>query len=142
MEVISIGLAAIEIREDGKVGNRKPGDMVVGRVSVIRSRPNDPLDCVPFMDHYISMDESEIKDYVTRFSGIRPGDLDARTTVHWLTSSKSIYQKMRFLIDCGCKFVGHGLHTDFRIINLYIPTSSVMDTVTLSTFPGQRLPVV
>ena len=139
-EFISIGLAAIEIREDGSREVSKPGDMVVGRVSALRVKkdPNDPLDGVPFIDHYISMDESEIKDYVTRFSGIRPGDLDPRTSSHWLTSSKSIYLKLRFLVDCGCRFVGHGLHTDFRIINLYLPSGSLVDTVQLFHIPGQR----
>ena len=131
-EFVSVGLAAIEIREDGSREVGKPGDMAIGRVSVLRT------DGRPFIDHYIAMDESQVKDYVTRFSGIRPGDLDPATSVHWLTSSKSIYQKLRFLVDCGCKFVGHGLHTDFRIINLWISANSVIDTVELFHSPGQR----
>ena len=137
-EFISLGLAAIEIREDGSREIGKPGDMAVGRVSVLRVKPGDPLDGVPFMDHYIAMDEREIKDYVTRFSGIRPGDLDPATSTHWLTSSKSVYQKLRFLVDSGCKFVGHGLHTDFRIINLWVASSALIDTVELFHLPGQR----
>lgn len=131
-EFVSVGLAAIEIREDGSREIGKPGDMAIGRVSVLR------MDGRPFIDHYVAMDESQVKDYVTRFSGIRPGDLDPSTSPHWLTSSKSIYQKLRFLVDCGCKFVGHGLHTDFRIINLWISSNSVIDTVELFHLPGQR----
>ena len=139
-EFISIGLGAIEIREDGSREVGKPGDMAVGRVSVLRVKndPSDPLDGVPIFDHYISMDESEIKDYVTRFSGIRPGDLDVNKSEHWLVSGKSIYEKLRFLVDSGTKFIGHGLHTDFRIINLWVPTSSLIDTVQLFHMPGQR----
>ena len=131
-EFISIGLAAIEIREDGSREIGKPGDMAVGRVSVLRESG------VPFIDHYVAMDESEIKDYVTRFSGIRPGDLDPGSSTHWLVSSKSLYKKLRFLVDCGCKFVGHGLHTDFRIINLWVNSSALIDTVELFHLPGQR----
>jgi PAB-dependent poly(A)-specific ribonuclease subunit 2 len=132
-EFISIGLANMEIREDGSREIGKPGDMAVGRVSVLRASNG-----VPLIDHYVSMQESEIKDFVTRFSGIRPGDLDARTSPHWLVSSKSLYTKLRFLVDCGCKFVGHGLHTDFRIINLWVSASSLIDTVELFHISGQR----
>jgi PAB-dependent poly(A)-specific ribonuclease subunit 2 len=139
-EFVSVGLGAVEIREDGSREIGKPGDMVVGRVSVIRVKDDssDPMDAVPFIDHYVAMDEDEIKDYVTRFSGIRPGDLDVKKSLHWLVSSKAIYLKLRFLVDCGCKFVGHGLHTDFRIINLWIPAGSLIDTVQLFHLEGQR----
>ena len=139
-EFVSVGLADIEIREDGSREIGKPGDMVVGRVSVIRVKddPNDPLDGVPFIDHYVAMDEGEIKDYVTRFSGIRPGDLDVKKSRHWLVSAKTIYLKLRFLVDSGCKFVGHGLHTDFRIINLWVSSSALIDTVELFHLTGQR----
>ena len=139
-EFVSVGLAAIEIREDGSREIGKPGDMVVGRVSVLRIKDdaNDALDGVPFIDHYVAMEEGEIKDYVTRFSGIRPGDLDVVKSLHWLVSSKSLYLKLRFLVDCGCRFVGHGLHTDFRIINLWVSSSSLIDTVELFHLQGQR----
>ena len=44
----------------------------------------------------------------------------------------------RHLVDSGCVFVGHGLTTDFRIINLFVPPSQVKDTVELYRLPGQR----
>jgi PAB-dependent poly(A)-specific ribonuclease subunit 2 len=131
-EFISIGLGAMEIREDGSREIGKPGDMTVGRVSVVRENG------VPFIDHYVAVDETQVKDFVTRFSGIRPGDLDPATSSHWLVSSKALYKKLRFLVDCGCKFVGHGLHTDFRIINLWVPASALIDTVELFHLPSQR----
>ena len=45
---------------------------------------------------------------------------------------------MRYLIDIGCKFVGHGLKKDFRIINVHIPNDQVFDTVELFHKPRQR----
>ena len=137
-EFVSIGLAAMEIREDGSREIGRPGDMTVGRVSVLRVSEGDELDGVPFIDHYIAMDETDIKDYVTRFSGIRAGDLDPLTSPHWLTSSKTMHQKLRFMLDCGTKFVGHGLHTDFRILNLWAPQSALIDTVDMFHLRGQR----
>lgn len=90
------------------------------------------------MDHYIAMDEGDIKDYVTRFSGIRPGDLCPQKSPYWLTSSKRMHKQLRYMLDQGTKFVGHGLHTDFRILNIWAPQSAFIDTVELFHQKGQR----
>ncbi|KAF4692635.1 poly(A)-specific ribonuclease [Perkinsus olseni] len=144
-EFVAMGLASVEIREDGSKEVSSPGEMAVGRVSVLRADPMNPDDGdegikegTPFIDHYLRIDESEIKDFVTRFSGLVPGDLDPKTSRHWLVSSKSVCEKLRFLVDCGCRFVGHGLSTDFRIINLFVPQRNIRDTVELFHLPGQR----
>ena len=53
-----------------------------------------------------------------------------------LVPHKSVYKKLRMLVDLGCRFIGHGLAKDFRIINIYVPPDQVIDTVSLYHSPA------
>lgn len=92
---------------------------------------------MPIIDDYIRAVEP-VHDYLTRFSGLVPGDLDPASSPHFITQLKHAYLKLRYLIDAGCIFIGHGLKQDFKMINIVVPPEQVIDTVELFHFKRQR----
>jgi PAB-dependent poly(A)-specific ribonuclease subunit 2 len=104
-------------------------------VSVLRGQGIQ--EALPFIDDYISTSEP-ILDYLTEFSGIKPGDLDPKTSKHTVVPLKAAYKKLRMLVDLGCIFIGHGLLKDFRTINILLPSNQVIDTVDIFRLEGQR----
>ena len=98
----------------------------LARVSVVRGGSSDedgssrggssstPGGLVPVIDDYIRAVEP-VHDYLTRFSGLIAGDLDPALTKHHIVELKHAYLKLRYLIDAGCIFVGHGLKQDFKV---------------------------
>jgi len=88
-------------------------------------------------DDYILPSEAVV-DYVTRFSGITAEDLAPATTRHALVSNRTAYLKLRFFLDRGCIFVGHGLQKDFETANVFVSPDQIIDTVELWRLQNQR----
>lgn len=55
--------------------------------------------------------------FLPAYLPITAGDLDPALTSMTLIPLKVAYKKLRFLVDRGCIFIGHGLAKDFRIIS-------------------------
>ncbi|CBQ69014.1 related to PAN2-component of Pab1p-stimulated poly(A) ribonuclease [Sporisorium reilianum SRZ2] len=127
-EFVALNQEELEIRSDGTRSVIRPTKLSLARVSVVRGQGEKEGDA--FIDDHIYTQE-EVVDYLTKFSGILPGDLDPKTSRHTVVPLKAAYKKLRLLVDRGCIFIGHGLKKDFRIINIFVPPHQVIDTVDL-----------
>ena len=79
-----------------------------------------------------------VVDYLTRYSGLHPGDLDPSVSRHHITTMKAAYLQLRQLVDAGCRFVGHGLQKDFEMINVVVPPEQIVDTVAQHAHASQE----
>jgi PAB-dependent poly(A)-specific ribonuclease subunit 2 len=125
-EFVAVRQPEIEMNSDGEREIIRPIVYALARVSVVRGQGED--EGVPFIDDYINIREP-IVDYLTSYSGIRPEDLDANVSKHSLLPLKLVYKKLWILLNLGCKFLGHGLKQDFRVINIHVPKVQVIDTI-------------
>ncbi|CAN8075557.1 unnamed protein product [Agarophyton chilense] len=76
-----------------------PARKALARVSVIRGYGT--LKGVALIDDYVAVREPVV-DYLTRFSGLSEGDLDALRSSHKVSSLKTVYKRLRCLVDAGC----------------------------------------
>ena len=134
-EFVDLEKAEINVKADGSQEIVRPSKIGLARVSVLRG--SGVQEGSPFIDDYISVKEP-IVDYVTQYSGIKPGDLDPRTTSHNIVPLKVAYKKLWLLLNLGCVFVGHGLASDFRKVNIQVPKKQTVDTQYLFFHPGKN----
>lgn len=134
-EFVSISKPVLEIRSEGDYRTIRPTVHALARTSVLRGSGED--EGVPFIDDYVHIKETVV-DYLTSFSGIREEDLDPQKTKHNLVPLKIAYKKMWILLNLGCKFLGHGLKQDFRVINMHVPRAQIIDTIDLFFLPSRK----
>ncbi|QPG94530.1 poly(A)-specific ribonuclease [Epichloe festucae Fl1] len=127
-EFVAIRQPEIEMNSDGERETIRPIVYALARTSVVRGQGEH--EGLPFIDDYIAIQEP-IVDYLTSYSGITQEDLDPRLSKHSLLPLKMAYKKLWVLLNLGCRFLGHGLKQDFRVINIHIPKSQIIDTIDL-----------
>ncbi|KAI5464781.1 ubiquitin carboxyl-terminal hydrolase-domain-containing protein [Mariannaea sp. PMI_226] len=127
-EFVAVRQPEIEMNSDGERETIRPIVYALARASVVRGQGE--YEGTPFIDDYISIREP-IVDYLTSYSGITEQDLDPRVSTHSLLPLKLAYKKLWILLNLGCKFLGHGLKQDFRVINIHVPKSQIIDTIDL-----------
>lgn len=84
----------------------------LGRVSVIDCRTGKVI----IDDHVLP--KEPVFDYLTRFSGLVPGDLDPKTSPHHLVTARTAYLKLRLLLERYVPFCVHYLSTSHMLISL------------------------
>ncbi|KAK4164535.1 ubiquitin carboxyl-terminal hydrolase-domain-containing protein [Cladorrhinum sp. PSN259] len=129
-EYVSLKQEELLVTSQGEKETIRPAWLALGRVSLVRA--GGEREGEAFVDDWINIRE-EVVDYLTPFSGIRPEDLDPRTCgkARSLVPLKVAYKRLWVLLNLGCKFLGHGLRADFRVINIHVPKGQVIDTSVL-----------
>jgi PAB-dependent poly(A)-specific ribonuclease subunit 2 len=142
-EFVSVELENAEVNAEGQRVTVSEARQNVARISLVRGGPRilgDGMESPPMeviADDYIIPSETTL-DYLTRFSGIIAEDLQPGVSRHAVVHNRTAYLKLRFFVDRGCIFVGHGLNKDFETANIFIPKEQIIDTVELWRLPGQR----
>ncbi|CEJ90977.1 Putative Exonuclease-like protein [[Torrubiella] hemipterigena] len=133
-EFVAIRQPEIEMNSDGEHRTIRPIVYALARASVVRGQGQDEGQA--FIDDYVAIKEP-IVDYLTSFSGITKDDLDPRVSKRSLLPLKLVYKKLWVLLNLGCKFLGHGLTQDFRVINIHVPKAQIIDTINLLFLPSR-----
>ena len=134
-EFVSLSATGVVSELDGTHTTITPSNLSVARVSCVFGQGASVGR--PLIDDYIFTPEPVV-DYLTRFSGVTPRDLDPMTTNKRLVPFKDVYLKLRYLVDRGCILVGHGLANDFGVIGIHVPRDQYIDTVELFHKPRNR----
>ena len=142
-EFVTVQLERVEVDAGGTRVIMSEARQNIARVSLVRGGIVDmniddeptPMDLLA--DDYLIPSET-VLDYLTRFSGIVAEDLQPSNSRNAVVSNRTAYLKLRYFLDKGCIFVGHGLNTDFDTANLFVPKEQIIDTVELWRLPAQR----
>lgn len=135
-EFVSLRPEMVEVSYTGVRNLIRPTALSLARISALRG-DQGPKHGVPFIDDYI-VHTKPIYDYLTTFSGIEVGDLDPKKSTKTLVTLQTAYRRLWLLLNLGCVFVGHGLKSDFRCINLQVPKSQIRDTIEFYYLPDFR----
>lgn len=122
-EFVSVQDEQTTLNETGQKSVVQETRHSVARISIVDCRTGRVL-----VDDHV-LPREPIVDCLTRFSGIVPADLDPKQSPHHLVSTRSAYLKLRYLVEVGCIFVGHGLSQDFWQMNLVVPPDQIIDTL-------------
>ena len=139
-EFVSVELERASVNDEGQRVVSDEGRQVLARISLVDGGPrnaNQPRSTRIIADDYILPCEP-VADYVTRFSGIVADDLSPALSRHAVVTNRTAYLKLRFFLDRGCIFVGHGLQKDFETANVFVPPEQVLDTVELWRIENSR----
>eukprot|EP00934_Nitzschia_sp_Nitz4_P005448 Nitzschia sp. Nitz4//scaffold106_size73319//39007//43304//NITZ4_005738-RA/size73319-augustus-gene-0.3-mRNA-1//1//CDS//3329532526//5438//frame0 len=131
-EFVSVQEEESTLTESGSKVVIRETRYAVGRISVVDCETKETI----IDDHVLPREP--VVDYLTRFSGLVEEDLDPTRATHSLISTRAAYLKLRYLVEQGCIFVGHGLRQDFSTVNLVVPPQQVIDTVEIYHQPGMR----
>jgi Ubiquitin carboxyl-terminal hydrolase/Exonuclease len=128
-EFVSVQAERVVLNAEGQKVIKEEGRMLLARISIISD--GGPRGCLAvepvirvLVDDYILPSEPVI-DYVTRFSGLVPEDLNPSQSRHAVVPYRTAYLKLRYFLDKGCVFVGHGLQKDFETANIFVPPDQV-----------------
>eukprot|EP00980_Cylindrotheca_fusiformis_P010035 scaffold2214_cov139-Cylindrotheca_fusiformis.AAC.32 len=131
-EFVSVEEEEAAITDSGSKVILRETRHAIARISVIDCDSREII-----LDDHV-LPKERVADYLTRFSGIVAEDLDPDKSPHNLISTRSAYLKLRYLMEQGCIFLGHGLRKDFVNVNLVVPPHQIIDTVEIFHQPGMR----
>ena len=92
-EFVSVAHEESFLADNGSKVTVTEGRNSLARVSVLDCRTNSI-----FMDDYV-LPQEPVVDYLTRFSGIRPEDLDPGSSRHNLVAMRTAYLKLKLLVQ-------------------------------------------
>ncbi len=92
-EAVLVAHAESVLTDVGSRLTRADGRYALARLSLFDCRSS----CI-FVDDYV-MPKEKVVDYLTRFSGILPEDLDSSNSIHNIVTMRVAYLKLRVLMQ-------------------------------------------